>query len=67
MAKKTRNKNPKKKNRYSEQGPLLPGISKVREIRTRLQKAQEQGAPVEELQALRLELRKQKATGKQGE
>ena len=64
MAKKTSNKNPKKKNRYPDQGPLLPGIRKVREIRTRLLKAQAQGAPEEELQALRGELRKQKAAGK---
>lgn len=66
MAGRTHNKNPKKKNRYPDQGPLLPGIRAVREVRTRLLNAQERGAPPEELEALRAELKKKKAAGKQG-
>jgi len=66
MAGSTPNKNPKKRNRHSDQGALLPGIRAVREVRTRLLIAQRLGAPPEELEALRLELKKKKAAGKQG-
>jgi len=60
------NTNPKKRNRHSDQGVLLPGIKKVRRIRTKLMAAQRQGAPEEELEKLRADLKKQKALGKQG-
>jgi hypothetical protein len=66
MKTKVPNTNPKKKNRYPEQGILLPGIRAVREIRARLMKAQKEGAPEEELKKLRLELKTRKAAGKQG-
>jgi len=65
MARRKRTTNPKRKNRYSDQGDLLPGIRAVREVRTRLMNAQRQGAPEEELQALRRELREKKRVAKQ--
>jgi len=65
MAKKP-NANPKKRNRHSDQGVLLPGIRKVRKIRSKLMAAQRAQAPEEELQKLRMELKKQKMAGKEG-
>ena len=65
MAKKP-NANPKKRNRHSDQGVLLPGIRKVRKIRSKLMAAQRAQAPEEELQKLRMELKKQKMVGKEG-
>jgi len=66
MAQKKPNTNPKKRNRHSDQGLLLPGIKKVRKVRVRLMAAQRQGAPEEELEKLRNELKKKKGLGKEG-
>lgn len=66
MAKAKRNTNPKKKNRFSDQGILLPGVRAVREVRSQLLAAQRAGAPEEELQALRLKLKEKRAAGKKG-
>jgi hypothetical protein len=66
MAKTKTNTNPKKKNRFSDQGVLHPGIKKVRKARVKLMAAARSGAPEEELQKLRLELKKLKALGKEG-
>ncbi len=60
MKTKQPNTNPKKKNRFTEQGILLPGIRAVRALRAKLMKAQNEGAPDEELTRLRLELKKKK-------
>jgi hypothetical protein len=64
MAGKPRATNPKKKNRHSDTGILLPGIRAVRVVRTRLMDAQKRGAPEEELEALRRELREKKRVAK---
>jgi hypothetical protein len=65
MAKKTKNTSPKKRNRHSDQGVLLPGVLEVRTLRKRLMKAQKEGAPAEELEKLRAELKAKKGAGKE--
>ncbi len=57
---------PKKRNRYTDQGSLHPGIKKVRKLRARLIAAQKGGVPEEVLEKLRLDLKEAKAAGKEG-
>ncbi len=64
MAPASRATNPKKRNRYNDQGELLPGIREVRKIRAKLRAAQREGASEEALAGLRLALKKQKAQAK---
>jgi len=66
MAGHTEGVNPKKKNRFTDQGSLHPGIKKVRKLRLKLLAAQKSGAPEEDLEKLRLELKQAKAAGKEG-
>jgi len=65
MASKSVNTNPKKRNRHSDQGVLLPGVRQVRALRKRLMTAQREGAPAEELDKLRAQLKAKKAAGKE--
>jgi len=65
MAKNTYNTNPKKRNRHSDLGVLLPGVLEVRNLRKKLMKAQKEGVPAEELDKLRGELKARKAAGKE--
>ena len=61
------NTNPKKRNRHSDQGELLLGIRQVRELRKKLMRAQSMGAPDDELEQLRVALKKSKQAGKEGD
>lgn len=66
MAEQTQGVNPKKKNRYTDQGSLHSGIRAVRKLRAQLLAAQKAGSPQEELDRLRLELKEAKKAGKEG-
>ena len=66
MAGQSQGVNQKKKNRYTDQGILHPGIKAVRKLRAELLAAQKGGSPQEELDRLRLELKEAKKAGKEG-
>jgi len=67
MGKQARNTNPKKRNRYTDEGVLLPGIEQVRELRKKLMRAQRAGAPESDLEQLRAALKKARSAGKAGD